>query len=78
MAHMLPTRPATGPVSTGPVLISSDAPTNLVAKLFSVWRERQHLARLDPHLRRDIGLTDAQIHGEVVRPVWDVPSTWRY
>ncbi|MEX3016217.1 DUF1127 domain-containing protein [Gymnodinialimonas hymeniacidonis] len=46
-------------------------------RIFGVWRQRQHLDRLDAHMRRDIGVTDAQIHREVERPIWDVPTTWR-
>jgi uncharacterized protein YjiS (DUF1127 family) len=46
-------------------------------RLFGVWRQRKHLDRLDAHMRRDIGLSEGQVHREVVRPIWDVPTTWR-
>ncbi len=40
-------------------------------------RERQHLARLEPHLLADIGLTDRTAAREAARPVWDAPERWR-
>lgn len=46
-------------------------------RIFGVWRQRQHLNRLDAHMRRDIGISDAEVHREVERPIWDVPTTWR-
>lgn len=47
-------------------------------RVLAVWRQRRHLDRLDAHLRRDIGLSDAQVRREVDRTLWDAPSTWRY
>ena len=44
----------------------------------AVWRQRRHLDRLPDHLRRDIGLSDHEIAAESARPIWDVPSTWRF
>ena len=38
---------------------------------------RAKLRHLDPHLRRDLGLTDEQIERELRRSVWDVPEWWR-
>lgn len=43
----------------------------------NVWRQRQRLAQLDPHLRRDIGVTEDDIRLENKRPVWDAPEFWR-
>ncbi|MBC2834388.1 DUF1127 domain-containing protein [Paragemmobacter straminiformis] len=47
---------------------------------FGAWlglaRSRAHLARLDDHLLRDIGLTQEQAKAEVSRPVWDAPDHW--
>jgi len=40
-------------------------------------RQRRDLARLDDHLRRDIGLDEPEIEVEISRPVWDIPSWWR-
>jgi uncharacterized protein YjiS (DUF1127 family) len=37
---------------------------------------RQHLAQLEPHLLRDIGLTQDQARGEASRPLWDAPHVW--
>ena len=45
--------------------------------LVALRRQRAQLARLDPHLLRDIGLTDGQAHAEAARPAWDVPPHWR-
>jgi uncharacterized protein YjiS (DUF1127 family) len=32
--------------------------------------ERRHLADLDPRMRRDIGLPDAEIRREASKPFW--------
>mgnify|MGYP001765411063 CR=1 FL=1 len=40
-------------------------------------RDRRALLRLEPHLLRDIGLSEAEARAEAARPVWDVPSHWR-
>lgn len=40
-------------------------------------RQRAHLARLDDHSLRDIGLSRADALAEAARPVWDVPAAWR-
>ena len=40
-------------------------------------RSRHHLRNLDPHMRRDIGVTSADIEAELRRKVWDVPNWWR-
>lgn len=39
-------------------------------------RARRDLARLDPHLLDDVGLTAEEALRESRRPVWDVPRTW--
>lgn len=52
----------------------------LVARLrtaFAVRRQRSHLARLDTHELRDIGLTEEAAAAEAHRPFWDVPERWR-
>jgi len=41
------------------------------------WRQRRALARLDAAALRDIGLTEGEALAEQLRPVWDVPATWR-
>jgi uncharacterized protein YjiS (DUF1127 family) len=43
---------------------------------FDLQRERQDLARLDPHLRRDVGLTEDDVRRETKRSVWDAPRHW--
>lgn len=47
---------------------------NRLGRLVLTWqgraRERAHLAQLDPHLRRDAGLSDAQIAEEIRKPFW--------
>jgi len=45
--------------------------------LLDLRRQRAHLARLDNHALRDIGLTRADAADEAARPVWDVPHNWR-
>ncbi|MEO0702613.1 MAG: DUF1127 domain-containing protein [Pseudomonadota bacterium] len=40
-------------------------------------RQRRALSQLDPHLRRDIGLSDGEIETELRRTLWDVPANWR-
>ena len=42
-----------------------------------VWRERQHLLRLDASQLDDIGLNRDQAAAEAARPIWDAPATWR-
>ncbi|MCR9127407.1 MAG: DUF1127 domain-containing protein [Rhodobacteraceae bacterium] len=49
-----------------------------LAKLFSVWRQRQRLNQLDAAALRDIGITRAEAEAEAARAIWDVPATWRY
>ena len=42
-------------------------------------RARARLATLEPHLLRDIGLTQDQAleHAQAARPDWDAPGHWR-
>jgi uncharacterized protein YjiS (DUF1127 family) len=49
----------------------------LIRAFLAVDRQRRALERLDPHLRNDLGLTEADIEREVSRAPWDVPSHWR-
>ena len=70
--------PVAGTVSK---VVATYTPKTFLAqykRIVDVWRQRQHLDRLPQHMRRDIGLTDAQISQEVQRPLWDTPQTWRY
>ncbi|MEM6761182.1 MAG: DUF1127 domain-containing protein [Pseudomonadota bacterium] len=53
---------------------------SLLSRLFRIdetARQRRALRNLDPHLRRDIGLTDGEIETELRRSVWDAPEHWR-
>ena len=45
--------------------------------VLSVFRQRHRLAELEPHMLKDIGLTEGQAHREAARPIWDVPKHWR-
>lgn len=39
--------------------------------------QRRALSRLDPHLRRDVGLSDREVEDELMRSMWDAPENWR-
>ena len=41
---------------------------------FRVHRERQKLMQLDPHLLKDIGITQDQVHRETSRSFGDLPK----
>jgi uncharacterized protein YjiS (DUF1127 family) len=43
----------------------------------AVRHHRRALLKLEPHLLRDIGLTEAEARREAQRPFWDVPAHWR-
>ncbi len=52
----------------------------LVSRLFlflSIWRERNDLKELDPHLLKDIGVSASEAQAEANRPVWDAPHRWK-
>ncbi|WP_291237700.1 hypothetical protein [Gemmobacter sp.] len=40
-------------------------------------RARQRLARLEPHLLRDIGMTAEEAAALSQTPEWDAPAHWR-
>lgn len=69
--------PVSRPRATPAPPLAAKAPLSYVQHLIGVWRQRQQLRRLPEHLRRDIGLSRAQIVDELARPVWDAPQTWR-
>ena len=48
-----------------------------VLRALHLRQTRQHLARLEPHLLRDIGLTPDQALHEASRPLWDAPQPWK-
>lgn len=44
---------------------------------FELRDQRRALAKLPPHLLKDIGLTAQEAATEAERPIWDVPANWR-
>lgn len=53
--------------------VLADAPVRPergLALWLACWRERRHLAELDEHLLRDIGLTQDDVRSELERPWW--------
>ncbi|KPQ17090.1 MAG: putative conserved small protein [Rhodobacteraceae bacterium HLUCCO18] len=73
MAHIASrTLSPAGRSAVGPALFTR------IAVAFAVWRQRRALAGLPDHLRRDVGLTDAEIDREARRHLWDVPDHWRF
>ena len=52
-------------------------PLARAGRLLAVWRQRQSLARLDAHLLKDLGLSEADVHREARRWAWDAPQSWR-
>ncbi|MBL4926702.1 DUF1127 domain-containing protein [Fuscibacter oryzae] len=52
---------------------------SLLARLLTalaLHRQRQHLARLDDAMLKDIGLTREAAQHEAQRPIWDAPGHW--
>ena len=47
---------------------------DLLAALYSTWRQRKALSELEAHLLDDIGVTAAMAKNEASRPFWDIPS----
>lgn len=41
-----------------------------------VWRSRQQLNSLEPHMLEDIGIAAKNAKSEASRPIWDVPAHW--
>lgn len=48
-----------------------------LGKILAVWKSRRALARLDAHGLDDIGIKADRAARESVKPIWDVPATWR-
>lgn len=78
MAHLPLSRPQQAPLSGAVAACAPKVQLTLLQRIIGVWRQRQQLDRLPAHMRRDIGLSDAQIFEETRRPLWDVPDTWRH
>lgn len=49
-----------------------------VRAMLALRRQRRDLLAMDAHQLRDLGLTPDQARAEALRPVWDVPQTWRF
>ncbi|HMO09510.1 MAG TPA: DUF1127 domain-containing protein [Paracoccaceae bacterium] len=60
-----------------PCLPRSSGLFRRIARLLALRRSRARLADLDPHLLRDIGLTQDEAQAEARRPAWDAPLHWR-
>lgn len=78
MANLSLYRRREAPLARAVAACNPKVKLTLLQRIIGVWRQRQHLDRLPEHLRRDIGLNDAEIAVEVQRPLWDVPHTWRH
>lgn len=48
-----------------------------VLDFFGAWRQRQHLARLDAHMLRDLGLTEADVIRETGRQDLHNANLWQ-
>ncbi len=48
-----------------------------LAAFYAIWRQRQVLSGLEPHLLDDIAVTATMARNEASRPFWDIPSHWR-
>lgn len=51
----------------------------LFARLIEIeglWRQRQHLAKLDDAVLHDIGISRAEAQTEAARGVWAAPRHW--
>ncbi|MEJ6392211.1 DUF1127 domain-containing protein [Gymnodinialimonas sp. 2305UL16-5] len=70
-------RPAAGATNGGPQLTKVVTRSSFWARLGAAWRQRRQLERLDARMLRDIGLTEADVHREMGRPLWDAPHPWR-
>ena len=57
---------------------SGGSPLFWMTRLYSVWRSRQALGRLDNAMLEDIGLSAKSAYEEAAKPIWDVPQNWRY
>lgn len=60
---------AAGPMGRAPATPAA------IARLFAWhgrWLQHRRMQMLDPHLRRDIGLTDGPAPRAAVRPGWDI------
>jgi uncharacterized protein YjiS (DUF1127 family) len=64
----------------GPISPPASALARALRRLLSaaaLRRQRARLSDLDPHILRDIGLSEGEAQAEARRSVWDVPANWR-
>jgi uncharacterized protein YjiS (DUF1127 family) len=54
------------------------APRFSLLNALAVWRSRRALARLDDRALDDIGVSAHRAEIEANKPIWDVPTNWRY
>jgi uncharacterized protein YjiS (DUF1127 family) len=58
------------------VAVFTRLPKHFAARM-ALARSRRSLARLDPRLVQDIGLSVDEANAEARRPVWDAPLHWK-
>ncbi len=64
-------------LATAPSHIAASSQASLftrVGAMFGIHRERRALASLEPHMLRDIGVSQDDARREASRPAWDMPS----
>ena len=66
----------TQPSVARPSVLNPLAALRAIRKAHMAWKTRRVLAKLEPHLLDDIGLTEAQAKTEANKPIWDVPGHW--
>jgi uncharacterized protein YjiS (DUF1127 family) len=57
-------------------LTRGHGPRRSLFALIATACQRRHLARLDDHLLRDIGLSRTEAQTESARRFWDAPGHW--
>lgn len=53
-----------------PRSLAAGRPLAVVTNWYNRFRQRVHLAELDAHMRRDIGLSEHDIAIEIAKPFW--------
>ena len=47
-------------------------------RLAALRRQRNALSHLEDYMLDDIGVSRREAESEAERPIWDVPTSWRY
>ena len=47
-----------------------------ITRMLQIARQRRDLSKLEPHLLKDIGVTQDDARIEAARPPWDAPDFW--